>query len=326
MVQDLLQLRYPILNNKVGSIHQGVIREDGEEVLLHKVLFDSGALHSSYVSKDLVDSRRTEWGSKITKATGLVRLGDNVTTQQVTERITLNVSFIDRHGTEHSARVCFWVFNMPGLDAIIGLPDILKHFLEFFVDKLEAAKEEAGHQQMSVVNNVDLRDRYPDLVEPWTQAQDEEPIEEQETEEPCSFTGPLYYLSKPHDEVVQDYREMFQSHIADEWRSDPRVMEILNSEEALEVFVPKEWRGIQGFEPVEFEFRDDMPTEHRPPYRPINPKLFEPTKKEFARMCEYMYVDSDSPIAAPLVVAPKATAPFIRICGDYMSGSTSTWS
>jgi len=62
----------------------------------------------------------------------------------------------------------------------------------------------------------------------------------------------------------------------------------------------------------------DMPTEHRPPYRPINPKIFEATKAEFARMCKYIYTDSDSPIAVPLVVAPKATAPFIRICGDYV--------
>jgi hypothetical protein len=30
-----------------------------------------------------------------------------------------------------------------------------------------------------------------------------------------------------------------------------------------------------------------------------------------------MYVDSYSPIASPLVVAPKATKPFIRLCGDY---------
>ena len=35
-------------------------------------------------------------------------------------------------------------------------------------------------------------------------------------------------------------------------------------------------------------------------------------------MREYMYVDSDSPIATSLVVAPKATAPFNRICGDFV--------
>jgi hypothetical protein len=35
------------------------------------------------------------------------------------------------------------------------------------------------------------------------------------------------------------------------------------------------------------------------------------------RMRTYFYVPSNSPIASPLVVAPKAAAPFIRHCGDY---------
>ena len=34
-------------------------------------------------------------------------------------------------------------------------------------------------------------------------------------------------------------------------------------------------------------------------------------------MRTYLYAPSTSTIASPLVVAPKATAPFIRLCGDY---------
>jgi hypothetical protein len=34
-------------------------------------------------------------------------------------------------------------------------------------------------------------------------------------------------------------------------------------------------------------------------------------------MRTYFCVPSNRPIASPLVVAPKATAPFIRLCGDY---------
>ena len=34
-------------------------------------------------------------------------------------------------------------------------------------------------------------------------------------------------------------------------------------------------------------------------------------------MRTYFYETSTSPIASPLVIAPKATAPFIRLCGDY---------
>ena len=56
---------------------------------------------------------------------------------------------------------------------------------------------------------------------------------------------------------------------------------------------------------------------HRIRSRPINPNLYENAKKEFEILTQYMYKDSTSPWASPLVIAPKATAPFIRFCGDY---------
>jgi len=42
-------------------------------------------------------------------------------------------------------------------------------------------------------------------------------------------------------------------------------------------------------------------------------RIFQDAKVEFERMCPLMYVDSDSSIASPLVVAAKAT----KLCGDY---------
>ena len=56
---------------------------------------------------------------------------------------------------------------------------------------------------------------------------------------------------------------------------------------------------------------------HRIRSRPINPNLYENARKEFDRLKKYMYKDSTSPWASPLVIAPKATTPFIRFCGDY---------
>ena len=45
--------------------------------------------------------------------------------------------------------------------------------------------------------------------------------------------------------------------------------------------------------------------------------LYKDAKAEFDRMKTYFYEPSSSTIASPLVVAPKATAPYIRLCGDY---------
>ena len=62
-----------------------------------------------------------------------------------------------------------------------------------------------------------------------------------------------------------------------------------------------------------------MPAEMKPLARPVNPKLYENAKLEFQRLSKYMYTTTVSPIASPLVIAPKKTKPFIRFCGDYVA-------
>ena len=92
----------------------------------------------------------------------------------------------------------------------------------------------------------------------------------------------------------------------------------MQNEKARSVFIPKEWHGINEFPPLELDSLESMPMEHRPHARPIIPKLYEHVKKEFDKMSTYMCVESHAPIAAPLVITPKETAPLIRFCGDYV--------
>jgi len=153
----------------------------------------------------------------------------------------------------------------------------------------------------------------PWLDNPWVMS-----IEEEETPDPCSFTGPLAYLSVTHEEALHNYMEILDKHISPETREDcPKMKEFLLSQQALDVFVPKTWTGIK-CPPLDFQINPDMPKHMKPHARPISERIYEPAKKEFDRMCTYFYVKSDSPIASPLVIAPKATPPYIRICGDYV--------
>ena len=142
MIQDMFHLRFPEYSSRgIASIKNGVIRENGIEVMMGKVLFDSGALQSSYISSELVDKNRESWKGRIVKHKGLVRLGDNQTTKEVNERITLRMEFQGDNQIQHAADVTAWVFDMPGLDAIIGLPDIVESYLEYFIECLRASKE-----------------------------------------------------------------------------------------------------------------------------------------------------------------------------------------
>jgi hypothetical protein len=60
-----------------------------------------------------------------------------------------------------------------------------------------------------------------------------------------------------------------------------------------------------------------MPLSHRPEYRFVSARNEEAFSKEINRLRRTLYEPSISPIVHPVVVAPKATEPFIRVCGDY---------
>jgi hypothetical protein len=87
----------------------------------------------------------------------------------------------------------------------------------------------------------------------------------------------------------------------------------------MQVFVPQNWQGINGIPPLELDWKENLPVSMKPRARPVNPKLFDNAKKEFERLSKYFYTPSNSDIASCLVIAPKATAPFLRFCGDYVS-------
>ena len=334
VVSEFFKVEYPGQEGKCPVVTGGEIRLTNEFVEVDNILFDSGAMQASYISKEWVDEHRDKIRRRIRPFRGRVCMADNKTIVDVYERFRTFVSFTIRGtGEVVAGLVDFWVMDMPGpgsVRAIIGLPDILKSYLRVFINMLEDASEMVregeffGERDVALeahlLNSMtmeDLKQTYPDLEDTWTQGLDEIAPEELETEEPCSFTGPLYYLSKPYDEVRQEYFDMFEKHIAPEWREHGELMALLRGEKARKVFTPEFWHGISGVE-LDFDFDENMPKAHKPMARPLNPKFKAATEQEFKRMRQYMYVDSDSPIACPLVVAPKATYPFIRICGDYI--------
>jgi hypothetical protein len=83
----------------VGNIT--AMHRDGAIVLkktliqLDKVLFDSGAIHASYISPRLVNRYRRMLEPFVRPISGSVTLGDAKTTHLVEEVVTLRLSFID---------------------------------------------------------------------------------------------------------------------------------------------------------------------------------------------------------------------------------------
>ena len=157
-----------------------------------------------------------------------------------------------------------------------------------------------------------------EVVEPWSAEPDPEAEEILATPDPLSFSEDiLHFMEIDPAEARDEYRGELTDHISAEMlKACPHVMDLMRSDKALDVFAPLEWNGM-AVEPATFTVRGQLPKRLTPKARPVRPELYDAAKKEFERLRRYFYVESDSPIASPLVIAPKSTKPFIRFCGDY---------
>jgi hypothetical protein len=126
-----------------------------------------------------------------------------------------------------------------------------------------------------------------EIVHPWSDTGTVDTAEE-DIEPPCLFTEPLHFMETSHSEALQEYRNLFESHVSTEMRSHTNVIDLLLTK-GVKVFVPHNWDGVRGIDPIEFTWIDDMPNRIMPRVRPINPKLFKNAKAEFERLQGYFF-------------------------------------
>ena len=127
-------------------------------------------------------------------------------------------------------------------------------------------------------------------------------------------------LSVPYKDRVQEFLDTYHKKVHGQFMDHPGVKELFNSLGA-DVFVPKNWDGLidENGKPWVFRIQwKEAPADIKRKSAFINEKLYEIVKLEFERLTlAKFFVDSDSPVASRLVVAPKATDPFVRLCGDF---------
>ncbi len=221
----------------------------------------------------------------------------------INEVVDITLVFQDPVGNQHRATIRCCILDTISSTLIIGLPDIIRHFIELYVGMIRSVGQ---------VQELDS------VISPWSCPIDPEAPEDDDVPLPCSFTDALNFMEKSVEDAEKEYFEMFDAHVAPEFRKASRIDDLLRSK-GLRVFVPRNWTGITGIEPLELEFKDTFPERLKPRPRPVNPRLYANAKLEFDRLMKYFYTESSSPVASCLVIAPKATAPFIRFCGDYVA-------
>lgn len=288
-----------------------------------KVLFDTGALCANYVSKSLFEDIKLRMKPcDIKKQATRISLADDSKTVHSEEviKLTLNI-FGDKKAQQHYVGE-FVVINMKQNDVIIGLPSIFSELWDFFKCAIEARRPQGSKPTNTPQDTYDETDESlhlteGEIVSPWELTSDVEAPEEAEVPLPTQFDFATTFLGKSREQAFQDYTDMFKEHIEPSFLEATNIRELLMGK-GLQVFVPTSWDGITGINPLHIDFKDSMPDRIKPKARPVNPRLWDVAAKEFKRLSGYFYEPSRSPWASCLVVAPKATPPFIRFCGDYV--------
>jgi hypothetical protein len=108
--------------------------------IINNCLFDSGAQSDNYISQDFVNAYMDVFKNCIIDHKSTVRLGDSLTTVNITQIITLYVSFLDNNAVTHYATLNFSIMHMKNIDMIIGITSILYSFYDLFLDMLKTAK------------------------------------------------------------------------------------------------------------------------------------------------------------------------------------------
>ena len=202
----------------------GLIHLHNDNIHLQTVLFDSGAIQSNYIDEQFVNKNIVHLQQFLQPLNHSVKLGDNITQLQLTHIITITVSFVDSTLKSHEATINCSLMPMPGTTMIIGLPTILFHFFDLFTDLLRQAQKNISHTKKRTevslsTPSLSLSTSSPSLstsslINTWTLPQDIIASEDTETPQPCSFTGPLFYLGKPHLEAVQQYKDLISTHVS----------------------------------------------------------------------------------------------------------------
>jgi hypothetical protein len=320
----------------VRSVHRtGSITVDSAVLPVAAALFDTGATTASYLSAEYVEKHREALGPYLQPARGAVRLAAHDHVVHITHAARLSVSFTDPHGVIHSAEVRFIVLPGSSNEMVIGLPAIVAHFGVLFMSMLKHAMEEyaegPSHQLDAVLQlseptadpapEYSLHPRASELRSPWTLPPDADAPEDLEAGLPCAFPDVLHFMEMTYDEAVQEFLSLIESHVSPDFRAATQVAQLLRSK-GVHAFVPTNWEGIKGIEPLELKWKVGFPERLKPAPRHINPRLLQRAHDEFKRLGGYMYTPSSSPVASPIVLASKATPPYVRFCGDYVKINT----
>ena len=128
----------PRSKNKSVVVREAIVTSDDciGETFLEKLTLDTGASNGNYIGKQFIQSNFRE--AVYEPCNHRVRLGDGESIMTIKQTVTLNISLLDDYG-ERTKPIAteFYVSDSLGNEAIIGLPELLGNYFEYFMHVLE---------------------------------------------------------------------------------------------------------------------------------------------------------------------------------------------
>ena len=291
-------------------------------------LLDTGASHSNYVRKAFLKHKYPNYQNLQRRVESEVRTGNNARIS-IEYEITLPLTLF-HNGVSYSAEVTCAILEDSNTNLIIGLPTLACEFYELTLILLREARQfyqdgatkVVGNEVWNVVihdlpyHNEELNDRMP--VDAFDDtlfkaiAEEEMGIWEHT---PDSFPGAIDVMDQSAEEKFKEFKEQQQTRVSLDLPKRDQFVKLLD--DYFTIFHQWNYDGINFVDPIDIQTREDMPKQHKPEFRFVSFKNEDAFHKEINRLKESLYKPSISPIVHPVVVAPKATDPFLRVCGDY---------
>ena len=292
------------------------------DVLSHDIIIGLIDLIGPYYDlfEDSITSSRHiatvhQLGGHLATATSQVQDTSEITH---TPNIMRNAMFLDRQQQAYCSRKKLICSSSNTTIDLLALQDGSSAEILFHPRHGSVFSDNRIESRYQLLSSMLIRPIPGDVIPPWSRPIDEVAPEELDTPDPTSFPDDiLVYLSTSIEEARLLYNADLDIHVTIGMREAcPHIIDLLTSDLAYDVFVPTTWTGIK-MAPYHLETKPGLPEYLKARTRPVRETLYKDAKAEFERMRSYFYEASTSPIASPLVVAPKATPPFIRLCGDY---------
>jgi hypothetical protein len=171
---------------------------------------------------------------------------------------------------------------------------------------------------LSMIRELPSFDSFPasSLALPFLSSTGTAP-EDAEIPHPSIASHALHFMEMTPEEADAEYEQQLPDRINPDFiKACPALMPLMLKLGRF-VFVPQNWEGAR-IPALKLRFAPDFPATLHARLIPVNPRLYVDAKLEFDRLRKYHFVPSTSSRSSNLVVAPKETKPFVRLCGNYI--------